>query len=152
MLLCRMPDDCDPFTNPRLMTASEKSALKQGLAAMVVFKRTFGCDLSKDKLAEVYAASLLNLTNLHGNNQGFDATAENGDRYRIKYRAQTTQHLDVNNFDFDYMVVVHMDEGYRVSGLYRATQQQAREIFARREKWSKWQATQRRFLKVAKRL
>ena len=147
-----MPDDSDPLTNPRLMKASEKSALKQGLAAMVVFKRTFGCDLSKDKLAEVYAASLLNLTNLHGNNQGFNATAKNGDRYQIKYRAQTTQTLDANNVDFDYMVLVHMDEGYRISGLYRATQRQAREIFARREKWRKWQATQRRFLRIAERL
>ena len=133
------------------MTASEEVVLKDARAATAAFRRTFGCELRPESLAEVYVASRLNLTLIHGNNPGFDGTAPNGDRYQIKYRASGSI-VDMNNFEFDYMVLVNMNVDYEVTGMYRVAQQQVRDNCTHREKYRRWQISQAKFIDIADRL
>jgi hypothetical protein len=52
------------------------------------------------------------------------------------------QNVDLNNFDFDYLVLVILDDEYHLAELWRTTVSEAREIFTWREKHRKYQATQ----------
>jgi hypothetical protein len=58
----------------------------------------------------------------------------------------------VNNFDFDYLVLVNMSDDYRVTGIWRLDVQKARMLFTHREKFRKHQATQNAVKKAAERL
>lgn len=49
----------------------------------------------------------------------------------------------VNNFDFDYLVLVNLSNDYTLSGMWRLPVNGARQIFVLREKYRKYQATQK---------
>jgi hypothetical protein len=73
--------------------------------ALSAFKRTFGGDLSADFLAGLYVAQRLDLTLSDScTERGCDAIDERTqNRYLIKQRNSTSQNIDINNFEFDFL-------------------------------------------------
>jgi hypothetical protein len=51
--------------------------------------------------------------------------------------------VDVNNFDFDYLMLVNLREDYSLKGIWRLPVSVAQKIFVFREKFRKYQATQK---------
>lgn len=126
---------------------------KNAIAAMAEFRRVFHKDLQPSFIAEIYAAEELGLKiNLNITEPGFDAIDSSGKRYQIKYRSLRTQNADFNNFDFDYLILVNLDDHYRLIGMWRITADQARKIFAWRKKYLKYQATQTKVKNNAERV
>lgn len=118
---------------------------------MAKFKRTFGRGVDSSVVAELYVAKELGLQICTGINEpGYDALGPDGERYQIKFR--NAQNVDVNNFDFDYLVLVNLDDDYRLIGAWRITVAQAHEIFTWRAKFRKHQATQAQVKSVAERI
>ena len=135
------------------MNKHRTETLRKTVAAMAEFREVFGGDLTPDLVAEVYAADKLGLELCERRNApGFDALDREGRRYQIKYRSPATLNLDVNNFDFDYIVLVNLDARCEVDGMWLATMAQAKAIFASRDKFRKSQVTQNRFKAVAQRI
>ena len=81
------------------------------------------------------------------NHPGYDAVDTQGLRYQIKNRA--AQNVDINNFDFDFLILVNLDDVYRVRGMWKLTCEQAQAIFVWREKYHKYQTTQDSVKKIA---
>lgn len=126
---------------------------KNAIAAMVDFKSVFHRDLELSFVAELYAAEKLELAiNIGKTERGFDAIDKSGKRYEIKCRSLATLNVDVNNFDFDYLILVNLDDNYRLIEMWRITSNQAKEIFTFREKFRKYQATQKALKNFAKRI
>lgn len=124
---------------------------EDALSAMAEFKRAFGRGLDSAFVAELYAEKELGVEICVGSNmRGFDARDPNGQRYQIKFR--NAQNVDVNNFDFDCLVLVNVDDDYRLVGMWRMTAAQAREVFTWRESGRRYQATQDRIKSVAERI
>lgn len=121
---------------------SRKHAFAQSIKAMADFKAAFGRGLSSDFIAELYAANALGLRIVELNQSGYDALNADNERYQIKFRSAQTLNVDINNFDFDYLVLVNMDEDYQLIGMWRITVEQAKKIFSERVKFRKYQATQ----------
>ncbi len=121
---------------------SRKRAFEQSIKAMADFKAAFGRGLSGDFVAELYAANALGLRIVELNQSGYDALSASNERYQVKFRSVQTLNVDINNFDFDYLVLVNLDEDYQLIGMWRITAAQAREIFIERAKFHKYQATQ----------
>lgn len=123
------------------------------LPAISAFKRAFGRDLSADFLAELYVARELGLILPDRCNQpGCDAVDSTGIRYQIKHRSVSTLNVDVNNFDFDHIVLVNMDDEYQLIGMWRLPVERARALFVHREKYRKFQLTQEGFKRQAVRI
>ena len=119
------------------------------ISAMVEFKRVFGKHAQPATLGELYAAKELGLeVNPNSTQPGFDAIDIMGKRYEVKERSLATRNVDVNNFDFDYIVLVNLDDKYQLAGMWRATVTQAKEIFTRRGKFRKYQVTQKKFKSI----
>lgn len=131
---------------------SEKIAqFDLAIKAMAAFKKTFGRELSPDFIAELYAARELTLELMEGSNSpGYDAVDQQGLRYEIKERK--AQNVDVNNFDFDYLILINLDELYQLKGMWKLSRKMAEGIFTRREKFRKFQTTQQKFKSVAQRI
>jgi hypothetical protein len=128
-------------------------AFEAVLPAISAFKRAFGRDLSADLVAELYAAREFNLElPSRRNESGSDAVDSAGLRYQVKFRSQGTQNVDVNNFDFDFIVLVNVDDDYALSGLWRMDRTTAEGIFIHRADYRKWQAAQARFKRAAVRI
>ncbi len=126
-----------------LLDGQDWEAFEAAISAMARFRRIFGRDLQPSFVAELYAAKELGLeVNLAGNEPGHDAVDRLGMRYQVKYRSPETLNVDVNNFDFDYLVLVNLDAEYRLKGMWRITSEQAKAAFIWREKFRKFQATQ----------
>ncbi len=51
--------------------------------------------------------------------------------------------MDVNNFDFDYLTLVNLGDDYVLKGMWRLYVDDVRELFVFREKFRKYQATQK---------
>lgn len=135
------------------MNEEKAKVLEAAVAAMANFRKTFGRDLTLSFVAELYAARQLGLELCHAVNEpGFDAVDAQGKRYQIKYRSPRTLNMEVNNFDFDYLVLVNVDDNCVLSGMWLATTSQANEIFAQREKFRKSQVTQQKFKTTAKQI
>jgi len=133
------------------MDIEKLEAFRKAVSAMAKFKEIFGRDLTPSFIAELYAADKLNLDISPTKNEaGFDAIDSLGKRYQIKYRYPETLNVDVNNFDFDYVVLVNVDDKYVLNGMWLATKEQAKEIFTWRKKFRKYQATQEKFKSVSK--
>jgi len=131
---------------PMRFDAAKLEAFDAVLPAIARFKAAFGRDISPDFLAELYAARELNLELPDNSNQpGADATDGIGQRYQIKYRSVSTLNIDLNSFDFDQLVLVNLAEDYRLIGMWCLPVHKARTIFTFREKYRKYQATQKRF-------
>ena len=130
------------------MDQNQREALTQSFAAMADFKRAFGKDLSPAALTEVLVAEHLGLTiDPRTNNPGFDARSQTGDRYQIKYRAVGTKKVYVNNFEFDFVVLVNLDENYQISGTWQMDQKTALQEF--KPQANKFRITQDRFKSIA---
>ncbi len=119
---------------------------------MASFKAAFGRALSGDVVAELYTAEKLSLKVMGLNQPGYDALGPNNERYQIKYRSAQTQNVDLNSFDFDYLVLVNLDEDYSLTGMWRISRAQAREIFVERPDLHKYQATQKKVKSIAETL
>ena len=131
--------------------AQQIEALDAAIVALAKFQRAFGRRLSVDFIAELYAARELKLSLVRtGNAPGYDAVDTQGGRYQIKFR--NAQNVDLNNLDFDHLVLVSLDDEYHLVELWRTTVSKAREIFTWREKYRKYQATQTQVKKVAERI
>ncbi len=117
--------------------------LEQAQIIMADFRRAFSKSLSADFIAEILAAKHLGLSVCIGTNQpGFDAVDPAGLRYQVKNRAIGTPIVDLNNFDFDYLVLVNLDDDYRLAGMWRITAAQAQAITTFRPDYRKYQTTQ----------
>jgi hypothetical protein len=66
-------------------------------------------------------------------------------RYQVKGRDVTVLNVDINNFDFDYVVLVKLSEDYRPSGMWKLSMDKIRSPCANREKFRKFQLTQKAF-------
>ena len=123
------------------------------ISAMAKFKKVFHKDAQPSSLAEIYAANRLRLKlNISDTQEGFDATNDTGKRYQIKYRK--AQNIDINNFNFDYIVLVNLDDNYKLTGIWRATVTQAKDISGWREGkgYARNQFTQTKFKSIAERV
>jgi len=117
---------------------------------MAAFRRAFDRPLCAENLAEMYAADQLGLKLVPPFTKSHDAVAPNGERYEIKYRA--AMNIDIRYFDFEHLVLVNMDDDYRVTAMYRATKEQVESIAVERKKYSKWQIRQEQFIRIAERI
>ncbi len=131
----------------------KKAVFDSIIPAIASFKAVFGRDISPDFLAELYVARELDLELPDESNKpGADAISFNGERYEIKYRSTSTLNVDVNNFDFDNLVLVNLDKDYHLIGLWLLPVDKARKIFVFREKFRKYQATQEKVKLMSTRL
>ncbi len=130
-----------------------QAAFDAVLPALAAFKRAFARDISAGFIAELYAARELKLELLGGCNEpGADATDNAGKRYQIKCRDPSTLSVDVNNFDFDYLVLVNLDDAYMLTGMWSLPVDQAKPLFTFRQKFRRYQVTQQRFKCQARRI
>lgn len=129
-----------------------RQAFVNSIKAMADFKAAFGRGLSGDFVAELYAADELGLRVAGRHQSGYDALGPNDERYQVKFRSIGTQNVDINNFDFDYLVLVNMDDDYQLIGMWRITVAQAREIFVEHLKFRKYQTTQSKVKSVGEAL
>ena len=122
----------------------EKSEVFDTILPVIArFKKEFGRDLSTDFIAELYAARELNLELPDRSNEpGSDAKDDSGQRYEIKYRNTRTINVDLNGFDFDYLILVNLSEDYYLVGMWRTPVDRAKSIFTFRKNFRKYQATQ----------
>lgn len=123
----------------------ELTVLQSTLESMRQFQETFGRKLSKDVIAELHVAIHLSLSLAKGVNQaGYDAVAKDGTRYQIKERSLSTHNIDVNNFDFDFLVLVNLDDAYHVLGMWQIDAKLAKTIARHRQYKGidKWQIRQ----------
>lgn len=133
------------------MEKAGEEVFERALAVMVDFRRTFGRALDVGSVAELHACALFGLEPSQGaNHPGYDALDPTGQRYQIKGRA--AKQVDVNNFEFDYLVLVNLDENYRLAGAWRLTCARAREMLVRRPKHRKYQASQSVLKRAAERV
>jgi len=72
------------------------------------------------------------------NTKGFDLRGADGTRYQVKGRDATVQNVDINDFDFDYLVLVNLADDYRPLGMWKLSVDQARQLAADRGKYNKF--------------
>jgi len=126
------------------------SALRLAADALCSFRTKFGVELSFSNLCEIYVALQLGLPMPdRGNTKGFDLRGADGTRYQVKGRDATVQNVDINNFDFDYVVLVNLTDDYRPLGMWKLSVDQARQLAADRGKYNKFQLTQKSFKQAA---
>lgn len=70
-------------------------------------------------------------------------------KYQIKHRSPNTLNVDLNNFSFDFVVLVNVDDNYGVTGIWRMDQETAKRVFVHRPAYRKYQATQTAFKSAA---
>lgn len=132
---------------------NRQAAIRDAVKALVEFKREFNRDLTVSMLAELYVALELDLLPASVvNQQGFDLISTDGKRYQVKQRGSGVLNVDVNNFEFDYLVLVNLADDYSVRGMWRLSVEKARTLFVYREKFRKYQATQTSVKRNAKAL
>ena len=123
------------------------------LSALQAFAQTFGKPPNVGFIAELHVIRHLGLALPVDNNQaGYDAIAPDGTRYQVKYRADGTPIVDMNNFDFDYLVLVNLDGTYQVSGMWRIHVNTVEPLTTYREKFRKYQTTQYKIKTYSERL
>lgn len=131
----------------------ERDVFEDALRVMAAFHEVFGRPLRPSFVAELYVANRLGLEICDEvNRPGFDALGPDGKRYQIKYRTEATLNIDVNNFEFDELILVNLDGSYHLKGMWRMTVDQAKAIFAQRGKFRKHQTTQKKFKETAERI
>jgi hypothetical protein len=132
------------------LSEQHAQAVEAIISPAAQFRRAFGAPFSEDLLAEVYVAQRLGLEICFGNNQGFDAVAPDGQRYQIKRRSVTTLNVDVNNFDFDHLVLVNLGDDLKPSGIWIVSREEVEALFAHRINFRKFQITQSKLKAFAK--
>jgi hypothetical protein len=133
-------------------TDSKRAAIEIAVKALVAFKHEFNCELTPAILAELYVALALDLSPRRSCNPGFDVMGKDGSRYQVKQRSADVLNVDVNNFDFDFLVLVNLADDYRLEGMWRLPVETARTLLVHREKFRKHQATQKAIKAKAERL
>ncbi|HLM83358.1 MAG TPA: hypothetical protein VK302_22350 [Terriglobales bacterium] len=132
------------------MDSDSWSALRLAADALCNFRTKFGVDLSYSNLCEIYVALQLGLPMpSRGNTRGFDLRGADGTRYQVKGRDATVLNVDINNFDFDYVVLVNLTDDYRPLGMWKLSVALARQLAVDRGKFNKFQLTQRAFKRAA---
>jgi hypothetical protein len=132
------------------MDSEVSSALRLSADALLSFRTKFGVDLNFSNLCEIYVALQLALPMpVRGNTKGFDLRGNDGTRYQVKGRGETTQNVDINNFDFDYVVLVNLSEDYLPTGMWKLSMDNFRSLCADRGKFRKFQLTQKAFKQAA---
>ena len=128
------------------MSNREKAkCLNAALKAMADFRRAFGRPLDGSMIAEIYVAYALCLCFTGQRNEhGYDLVDADKRRYQVKHRDKLTGNVDLNNFSFDFLILVHLDEDYRPQGLWRLPVEKAKEIFVARPRFRRFQATQKK--------
>lgn len=135
------------------LSEREREVFEDSLRVMAEFGKTFGRPLKPSFVAELHVAHRLGLEICDEVNRlGFDARGPDGTRYQIKYRGQNTLNVDLNNFEFDEVILVNLDEYYQVTGMWQMTADRARAQFTQRKDYRKYQVTQRQFKKAAERI
>jgi hypothetical protein len=134
------------------VTEEHQSVVENLLEAASEFKRVFQAPFSEGLLAEAYVALHLDLRLCAGNNAGFDAIDDDGTRYQIKLRSAGTLNVDLNNFDFDKLVLVNLSDDLRVSGMWIASREDVERHASSRDKFRKCQLTQTKLKSISKRL
>jgi hypothetical protein len=105
-------------SNPASCDDPQRDAIRSAVEALVAFKRVFNRDLTPSILAELYVALELGLAPTQLCNQsGFDLMSCDGVRYQVKHRHADVLNVDLNNFDFDYLVLVNMGDDYSLNGM-----------------------------------
>ena len=138
---------------PIRLDPAKRAAFEAVLPAIGAFKKAFARDLSMGFVAEIYAARDLDLQLPDRPNEpGADATDNGGQRYQIKHRSPSTLNVDLNNFNFDHLVLVNLDDDYRLVGMWSLPVEQAKSLFMFRERFGKYQATQDRVKHAATRV
>jgi hypothetical protein len=123
---------------------SKRETIRIAVEALVRFKREFNRDLTPSVLAELYVARELDLAPAElCNHPGYDLLSSDGKRYQVKQRGEDVLNVDVNNFDFDYLVLVNLRKDYSLKGMWRLPAAEAQKLFVFREKFRKYQAAQR---------
>jgi len=126
-------------------------AFREAAAALVKFRKAFGRDPEPSYLAEISTSTKLKLRLVQSPNQkGFDALDKNKKKYQIKYR--NAQNVDINNFKFDYILLVNSTKKNPFGAIWCLTKSDAKNIFMQRKKFRKYQVTQKKFKNHAKRL
>lgn len=135
------------------LTEKERNVFETALAAMAGFKRTFGRALEPGFVAELHVALQLDLELVSSvNAPGYDAVGSDGKRYQIKYRSTGTQNVDVNNFEFDELILVNLDEEYQPTAMWRITVDHTKQIFTLRADHRKYQARQDKIKQIGERI
>jgi hypothetical protein len=137
------------------MDENERAVISQAQAAMAAFRAAFGTNLSVGMLAEILAALELGLTLTdETTTPGYDAVSQDGARYQVKYRADSTPQIDMNNFDFDYLLLINLDEGYRLREMWRITVEQAQAITTERigDGYHRYQTNQTKIKAIGERI
>ncbi|HSY64920.1 MAG TPA: hypothetical protein VK829_09985 [Terriglobales bacterium] len=126
------------------------AALRRTADAFFSFRTKFGVELSFSNLCEIYVALQLGLPMPRkGNTKGFDLQGSDGARYQVKGRDASVLNVDINNFDFDYMVLVNLSDDYRPLGMWKLEAETIRASSAERGKFHKYQLTQKAFKQAA---
>jgi hypothetical protein len=153
------PSAADLIAESQNLTVKDRApndrdiALADALPAITAFRKAYGRDATPDFIAELYVAREFDLKlPIRRNEPGADAYDSTGRRYQVKCRGNSTLNIDVNNFDFDFIVLVNLDDSYGLAGLWRMDQEMARGIFVHRPTYRKWQTTQARFKSSAERI
>lgn len=117
---------------------------------MCSFRTRFGVELSFSNLCEIYVAIQLGVSLPgRGNTKGFDLLGSDGTRYQVKGRDANVLNVDINNFDFDYVVLVNLSEDYRLLGMWKLSVDRVRQLATDRGKYNKFQLTQKAFKQAA---
>jgi hypothetical protein len=124
------------------ITTEQIEAVREIVQSAAKFRRAFSKGFTEALLAEFYAAQHLHLSLCEGNAQGYDAVGPAGERYQVKFRSVGTLNVDVNNFDFDFLVLVNLDDDLSLAGLWLIGQDEIRSTFAHRPDFRKFQITQ----------
>ena len=132
-----------------MLDREQKQAFESAVRAMAEFKRVFGRHLAPDIIAELYTAEEFGLELVDRPNEpGHDAVAADGKRYQVKYR--NAQNVDLKNFDFDFLVLVNLDDDYKLLNMWLLSADETRLIFTWREGHQKFQAPQKKVKARAK--
>jgi hypothetical protein len=73
----------------------------------------------------------------------FDLLGRDGKRYQVKRRGCDVLNVDVNNFDFDFFVLLNLSDDYALKGIWRLPVDAAQKLFVFRERFRKFQAAQK---------
>ena len=116
------------------MAERSRETVVLAVEALVRFKREFNPDLTPSVLAELYVARELGLTPVElCNHPGFDLLGVDGKRYQVKQRGENVLNVDVNNFNFDYLMLVNLGHDYGLKGMWRLSVEDAQNVFVFRE-------------------
>jgi hypothetical protein len=125
-------------------TEHKRETINLAVEALIRFKQEFKRDLTPSVLAELYVARELGLVPAElCNHPGYDLLGDDGKRYQVKQRGENVLNVDVNNFDFDYLVLVNLGENYALKGIWCLSVVEAQKLFVFWEKFRKYQATQK---------